>query len=163
MPLELLTYAEMKARDERRRKRLSNVIVTAAILLALLGVALLTFTGCAHQQEPAADTIVLNERTGGPVAFVLGQVTGQTPKAATLPYLPTIVFQPADANDLCLMAHEGVHRMDQVDMGGVAWAAEYLRELVECERARPPAECLRTIALEAKAYDAQHACMRGGS
>jgi hypothetical protein len=161
-----MTWAEMVERERRRRLALSRAVTVlaalgmAAVLAVLVSVA---FGGCAHQPTPAADTIVLNERTGGPVAFVLGQLTGQTPKATTLPYLPTIVFQPQDANDTCLMVHEGVHRMDQVDMGGATWGAEYLRELVECERSNPPAECLRTILLEAKAYDAQHACMRGGS
>lgn len=145
--------------------RLGNILMAIAVLVASLTIAMMfaaAFGGCAHQPTPAVDTIVLNERTGGPVAFVLGQLTGQTPKATTLPYLPTVVFQPEDANDTCLMVHEGVHRMDQVDMGGATWGAEYLRELVECERSRPPGECLRTIELEAKAYAAQHACMAGG-
>jgi hypothetical protein len=144
-----------------RRARIR--IAVLAGLAALLAIALLTMVGCAHQPNPAAEVVVLNERIGGPVAQALELLTGQEPKAITAPYLPTIVLQPRDANDPCLLEHEGVHRLDQVDMGGVEWAKEYARELVDCRRTRPSAECLRTIPLEAKAYAKQHACMAGSS
>lgn len=145
---------------EARRRRLRAGIMLGLGLLSGLFVALaLALSGCAHAPMPTR--VVLGDRLGGLASQVLGMLTGQEPKAATLPGLPTIVFQPADADDPCLDAHERVHREDQWTMGGGRWTAEYLRQLGACERERSRGECLRTIELEARAYEAQHACQAG--
>ena len=127
--------------------------------LGILGTLVLGLFGCAHSPTPSTVT-VLSDRVGGPASEALEVLTGQEPRAATLPYVGTVIFQPADADDTCLLAHEAQHRTDMADMGAARWVATYLHQLGACERERPRAECLRTIGLEARAYEVQHACQK---
>jgi hypothetical protein len=127
----------------------------------LLGLLTALAMGCAHEPSPApAKLVVLPEREGTIAAKVIGSLTGMRPTATTLPGGVIVVFQPADAKDPCLIAHETVHVADQREMGTIAWLVEYQRQLADCE-ARPGADretCLRTIPLEQPAYRAQHEC-----
>jgi hypothetical protein len=149
--------AESVSRGIRRQRRLAGVVL-AVLVLTVLSVCLFS---CSHQSDsaPAAVT-VLADRVGGPAAEALGVLTGQEPRAATLPYVGTIVFQTEDADDTCLLAHEARHRTDMAEMGPGRWVATYLHQLGACERDLPRAECLRSIPLEARAYEVQHACQR---
>jgi hypothetical protein len=141
----------------RGRMRTLQVVLIVLGVLAWAALAL----GCAHDPEPAKPRlVVLPEREGQLAARVIGALTGQRPTATTLPGGVVVVFQPADAADPCLLAHETVHVADQHEMGPVPWLVEYGRQLAECE-ARPGADrgtCLRTIPLEQAAYKAQHEC-----
>lgn len=131
--------------------------------LVLLGLALAAFAalalGCAHQ-EAGPGVVVLPEKAGSIAAKAIRAAVGQEPKAATIPGGPTVVFQPDDADDVCLVeAHEGQHRMDQAEMGTVAWTLTYVDQYLECVGAgRERAWCLRSMPLEVVAYRQQHAC-----
>lgn len=140
-----------------------RTIVVGLLVGAALTVLVLAAVCCSH--APAGPgRIILPERLGSIAAETIGALVGQEPKAATIPGGPTIVFQPADAGDTCLWAHEQVHREQQAEMGPGPWSEAYARQLAACERGNDRGTCLRTIPLEAKAYEAQHECqaMRGG-
>lgn len=141
----------MKPRDEAA---MWLFVIVAVWWIFVLAAA----SGCAHERH---QVVVLPERIGGPVADILEAITGQEPKAVAAPGLPTVVLQPADASDPCLIAHETAHRRDQVELGAVEWTVSYLRQLTDCERDQPRAWCLRNIPLEAEAYAAQHRCQAG--
>ena len=129
-----------------------------ALLLITLGLVL---GGCGHVATVPQDDgpIVLAERTGSTAATIIEMIVGQSPKAVTFAG-KTVVFQPSDAADVCLLAHEETHATDQITMGLVQWSTAYAVQLAECElRDRQPrAWCLRNVALERRAYEVQHRC-----
>lgn len=144
-------------------KRQARLAVAGIGLVALAAIAAL-LAGCAHEVETAAppQPIVLSERLGSTAAVVIGEIVGQPPKAVTYAGV-TVIFSPSDAHDACLEAHEAVHAADQTRMGLVQWSIAYAVQLGECERENVVAWCLRSIALEAAAYRAQHDCQAKGA
>lgn len=142
--------------DDHRKRLASVKRLPMWLMFGLL--VLLACGGCAHQQAPGA--IVLPERVGSVAALAVTAAVGQEPKAATLPGPVTIVFQPKDASDVCLVdAHEGQHREDMREMGTQRFLRAYVDQYVECVtegRSRP--WCLREMPLEKLAYRRQHEC-----
>ena len=164
--------AEMAERDDRderasayieqalRRNRIRTLKAAAWTLLALAGLVLLGWgaLGCAHRPATPPPPIVLSDRAGSVAAHAIAAVVGEEPRAATIPGWRAVVFQPADADDECLLVHEQVHLDEQWQAGALPWLAVYVRDLTVCAREHGQAECLRTIPQEARAYAAQHAC-----
>ena len=133
----------------------------AACALALLSV-FLALPGCGHVATVPKDDgpVVLSERAGSATATIIEKFVGQSPKAATYAG-KTVVFQPGDAKDVCLVeAHEGCHADDQSRLGIIPWTIAYITQLVTCEMKQPRGVCLRSIPLEALCYARQHLCQR---
>lgn len=151
----------MSRSDIRQTVAIWCIAIAAAGLLAALVASM--FAGCLGPNgECLRPTIVLPERIGSPVAKAIAKVFQQEPKAISVPCGPTFFFEEATANDTCLWAHENVHRADEDMMGEIAFAAEYVREDVEClHEGHDQATCLKIIPLEAVAYEAQHLCQQG--
>lgn len=150
-------WAQKAAEMEMSRRRKMRVLKWLLLVFAacLLGGFI---AGCAHREEAPAK-VVLPEKAGSLAAKVIRAVTGQEPKAAAVPGGPVVIFQPADAEDVCLWAHELVHRDDQERMGSVAWVSEYAAQYAECRKGGySSAWCLRSIDLELSAYRRQHEC-----
>ena len=154
-PLWAQKAAELEM-DKRRKVRLLKW------LLLVFGAALLggLVAGCAHEQPARPKVVVLSERAGTAIAKTIGALVAQEPKATTIAGV-IVVFQPGDAQDVCLIgAHEGCHAEDEVNMGTLAFLIEYQRQYIECRETQPPEVCARSIPLEARCYDIQHACQR---
>jgi hypothetical protein len=125
------------------------------LLLVLATLTALPFAGCASE-------VVLPEPVGGTVSRTIQQITGQPTYGVTIPGAPPVYMTEPDP---CLRKHEAVHVEDQAAMGTNAWTMEYARQLRTCvdpvpmdKRREALPGCLKSIPLEAKAYDVQHAC-----
>lgn len=153
---ELVRKRDAFADDHRKRRsraRWIPVWVLAALQLFLA-------FGCAHAPAAQPRPIVLPEKAGSVAAKAIRAGVGQEPKAATIGGY-TIVFQPDDADDVCLLEHEKSHAEDQHDMGTVSWTLSYVDQYVECVTAGRAREwCLRNMPLEVVPYKRQHDCER---
>jgi hypothetical protein len=153
-------------KDARARAQAAALAYLGALLVLaglLMGGCRVTTNAPVTALPVPPKIVVLSERVGSVAADIIETATGQRPFAASVPGLPVIVFSPKDASDRCLMVHEQRHHTDQQNMGAARFAAEYTRELLDCERTKARAYCLRNIELEAVAYEEQHKCQAEGA